>query len=213
MAEKPSCWLVKSEPSCFSIQDLAKSPNQTTSWDGVRNYQARNFMRDSMKLGDRVLFYHSSTDPPAVAGTAVVVRESYPDDTSWDPRDQHYDPKASPDNPIWQMVDIKLDEVFAEPVPIGTLRGVAALKKMELLRTGSRLSVQPVTDREFDVIVELAHAAEPGAGKNGKSGPRPSARSTLKRPAAKKRAAAKTANRAGSTNQAKAKRAPARKKR
>ena len=166
MAQKRSCWLVKSEPDCFSIQHLAACPGQTTRWDGVRNYQARNFMRDQMKLGDRVLFYHSSADPPAVAGTAVVAREAYPDDTAWDPRHHHFDPKASPDNPIWQMVDIRLDEIFRAPVPIGRLRGVPALASMELLRTGSRLSVQPVTAREFETVVALAHESTnaPGAG-------------------------------------------------
>src|SRR5688572_24990386 len=95
-------WLVKSEPNCFSINDLARAPKQTTFWDGVRNYQARNFMRD-MKLGDGVLFYHSSTDPNAIVGTAVVVREAYPDHTALDPTNDHFDPKSSTENPIWQM--------------------------------------------------------------------------------------------------------------
>src|SRR5215471_14772430 len=106
MPSKPSYWLMKSEPESFSIQDLAVCPKQTTCWSGVRNYQARNFMR-AMIRGDRVLFYHSSADPPTVVGTAVVVREAYPDHTAWDKRDDHYDPKASPENPIWQMVDIR----------------------------------------------------------------------------------------------------------
>lgn len=149
-------WLVKTEPEAFSIDDLARSPGQTTCWDGVRNYQARNFMRDQMKLGDGVLVYHSSIDPPAVVGTAIVAREGYPDHTAWDPRDQHYDPKASADNPIWQMVDIRLEQIFAEPLPLETLRGVPALKDMELLRKGSRLSVQPVRKSEFDAILKLA---------------------------------------------------------
>src|SRR6476469_9806048 len=117
MAGTRNYWLVKSEPECFSIRDLAKSPRRTTSWSGVRNYQARNFMRD-MKAGDGVLFYHSSADPPAVAGTAVVSREAYADSTAWDAKDDHFDPKASPDNPIWQMVDIHFERAFAEPVPI-----------------------------------------------------------------------------------------------
>ena len=185
MAEPRSCWLVKSEPDCFSIQDLAASPRQTTYWDGVRNYQARNFMRD-MKQGDRVLFYHSGADPPAVAGTAVVVREAYPDHTAWDPKDDHYDPKASPENPIWQMVVIKLAEIFAEPLPIGTLRGTAALAGMELLRKGSRLSVQPVRPREFETVLRLAHKTAGGAApqKRGASAKRAKAK---KRPAVKRR--------------------------
>jgi predicted RNA-binding protein with PUA-like domain len=157
-------WLVKSEPDCFSIHDLAASPRQTTCWSGVRNYQARNFMRDQMRVGDRVLFYHSSCEPPAVAGTAVVVRAAYPDHTAWDKADDHYDSKASPENPIWQMVDIQLESIFAEPVPIGVLRTSPALKEMELLRTGSRLSVQPVRPREFEAVLALAEAAGPARG-------------------------------------------------
>lgn len=122
----------------------------------MRNYQARNFMRDDMQLGDRVLFYHSSADPPCVAGVATVVRTAYPDHTAWNPRDDHFDPKASAENPIWQMVDIKLERIFPQPVPIGALRGVAALAQMELLRTGSRLSVQPVREGEFAAVLRLA---------------------------------------------------------
>jgi predicted RNA-binding protein with PUA-like domain len=154
-------WLVKSEPDCFSIHDLAKCKQQTTFWSGVRNYQARNFMRDQMKLGDEVLYYHSSANPPAVAGTAVIVREGYPDHTAWNRKDDHFDPKASPDNPIWQMVDIKLQEIFSREVPIDELRKVPALKNMELLKQGSRLSVQPVSEIEYEVIVSLAHQSAP----------------------------------------------------
>jgi predicted RNA-binding protein with PUA-like domain len=152
---KPQYWLVKSEPDCFSIQHLAACPKQTTHWSGVRNYQARNFMK-AMKLGDRVLYYHSSCDPPAVAGTAVVAREAYADHTALDPKDDHYDPKATKANPIWEMVDIRLDTIFPQPVPIGTLRGAKELAGMELLKTGSRLSVQPVREREFEVVLALA---------------------------------------------------------
>lgn len=150
-------WLVKSEPDSFSISDLAASPQQTTCWDGVRNYQARNFMRDGMQRGDRVLFYHSSVDPPSVMGVASVVREAYPDHSAWDEKDHHYDPKSTPDNPIWQMVDLKLEEIFPRPIPLDELRSAAVLKDMELLRRGSRLSVQPVAKAEFDAIVKLAH--------------------------------------------------------
>ena len=163
MARAKKYWLLKTEPDSFSIQDLAKCPKQTTCWDGVRNYQARNFMRDDMKLGDEVLFYHSSANPPAVVGTAVIVRESYADPTAWDPRDHHFDAKASPDNPIWQMVDIKLQEVFTAPLGLEELRRVAGLKKMELLRRGSRLSVQPVTEDEFEMVLSLAHQASAGS--------------------------------------------------
>ena len=150
-------WLMKSEPHAYSIQDLKAEKNKTTHWDGVRNYQARNFMRDQMKNGDLVLFYHSNAKPPAVAGVARVVRESYPDHTSWDPNDKHYDPKSTATTPRWFMVDIKLVEIFAEPIALETLRGMRKLEKMELLRKGSRLSVQPVRKPEFETIVKFAH--------------------------------------------------------
>ena len=112
-------------------------------------------MRDEMKLGDRVLIYHSSTAEPAVVGTATVVRESYPDDTAWNKKDHHFDAASTPENPRWFMVDIRLEQIFQQPLPLAKLRGVAALKNMELLRKGSRLSVQPVRKSEFDAIVKL----------------------------------------------------------
>lgn len=152
-------WLLKAEPTSFSIADLAASPDQTTCWDGVRNYQARNFLRDDVRVGDRVLVYHSNGNPPGVAGTATVVRAAYADHTAWDKRDPHFDPKASPENPIWQMVDIRLEEIFSELLPLDRLREVPALRDMELLRRGSRLSVQPVKKREFDTILRLAKPA------------------------------------------------------
>ncbi|MCE9603606.1 MAG: EVE domain-containing protein [Planctomycetia bacterium] len=154
-------WLLKSEPDCFSIQHLAAAKNQTTYWSGVRNYQARNFMRDDMRPGDQVLFYHSSADPPAVAGTATIVKPGYPDHTAQDSADDHYDPKHTALNPIWYMVDIKLDEIFPRVLPLEELRGVAALAQMELLKRGSRLSVQPVSKAEYDAIVQLAHRKGP----------------------------------------------------
>ena len=152
-------WLLKTEPESFSIQHLAKAPKQTTCWDGVRNYQARNFLRDDMKLGDRVFLYHSSTDEPAIVGSATIVRESYPDHTAWDKKDHHYDPGSTPEKPRWFMVDIRLDQIFKQPLPLQQLRGLAALKNMELLRKGSRLSVQPVRQSEFDAVLKLAGAA------------------------------------------------------
>ncbi|HEV3004711.1 MAG TPA: EVE domain-containing protein [Pirellulales bacterium] len=160
MGRAKKYWLLKSEPASFSIDDLAACPRQTTCWDGVRNYQARNFLRDEVRLDDGVLFYHSSTDPPAVVGTAKVVREAYPDHTAWQPHDHHFDPKASPENPIWQMVDIELVEIFASPLSLEALREAPELKKMELLRRGSRLSVQPVTPAEFACILKLAKAKQ-----------------------------------------------------
>jgi hypothetical protein len=148
-------WLVKSEPDVFSIDDLARAPRRTTSWEGVRNFQARNFLR-AMRLGDRVLFYHSNAAPPAVAGIVEVVREAYPDPMAWDPRSDYHDPRATPDNPLWSMVDVRLVEIFPRTVPLEELRGVKALAGMELLRRGSRLSVQPVTAAEFRTIEKLA---------------------------------------------------------
>jgi predicted RNA-binding protein with PUA-like domain len=156
MSAKQQYWLVKTEPDSFSIDDLAAAPKQTTCWSGVRNYQARNFMRDQMKLGDRVLFYHSSTDPTAIVGVAEVVREGYPDNTAWDESDSHYDATSPEDNPRWYMVDLKLVRKFATPLELSDLRSVAALKNMELLRKGSRLSVQPVTKAEYDAVIKLA---------------------------------------------------------
>ena len=150
-------WLMKSEPTSFSIQDLQKVRGQTTSWDGVRNFQARNFMR-AMKQGDQVLFYHSSADPPAVMGIAEVVKEAYPDHTAFDPKDRHYDPKSKPDKPLWDMVDIQLVRVFRQPIPLGRLREERGLKRMELLRRGSRLSVQPVRPDEWKIVLRLAEA-------------------------------------------------------
>ena len=148
-------WLMKSEPSAFSIQDLNKIGNRTTCWDGVRNFQARNFMR-AMRQGDQVLFYHSNADPPAVVGIARVVREAYPDDTAFDPKDRHYDPKSRPEKPLWDMVDIKLVRVFDRPIPLDRLREEPGLKKMELLRRGSRLSVQPVRPEEWRIVLKIA---------------------------------------------------------
>mgnify|MGYP001409765039 CR=1 FL=1 len=149
-------WLMKTEPSAYSIDDLETEPNKTTCWDGVRNYQARNFMRDDMRINDRVLVYHSNADPPAVVGVADIVRESYPDHTAWDESDKHFDPKSTATNPRWFMVDIRHVETFGTSIGLNQLREVAALKEMELLRKGSRLSVQPVRKKEFDAIVKLA---------------------------------------------------------
>lgn len=148
-------WLMKSEPTVFSIDDLVKSRQQTTHWDGVRNYRARNFMRDEMRVGDEVLFYHSNVDP-SVVGTAVVVKAGYPDHTAWDPRSKYYDPRSTPENPSWYMVDIRLREKFESPIPLAELRAVPELADMLLLKRGMRLSVQPVRPDEYRVIVRLA---------------------------------------------------------
>ena len=150
-------WLMKSEPSAFSIQDLQKVRGRTTCWDGVRNFQARNFMR-AMQKGDRVLFYHSNADPPSVVGVAEVVKEAYPDSSAFDPKDIHYDPKSTPAKPLWDMVDIKLVRIFRSPIPLDRLRQEAGLRRMELLRKGSRLSVQPVRPEEWTIVLTLAGA-------------------------------------------------------
>jgi predicted RNA-binding protein with PUA-like domain len=150
-------WLMKSEPSAFSIQDLLKVRGRTTCWDGVRNFQARNFMR-AMKKGDLVLFYHSNADPPAVVGIAEVVTEAYPDDSAFDPKDIHYDSRSTPEKPLWDMVDVRLVRIFRAPVPLDRLRKERTLKQMELLRKGSRLSVQPVRPEEWKLVLKLAES-------------------------------------------------------
>jgi predicted RNA-binding protein with PUA-like domain len=148
-------WLMKSEPTAFSIQDLQKAPRRTTCWDGVRNYQARNFMR-AMHVGDGVLFYHSNADPPAIVGIAEVVREAYPDHTAFDRQDVHFDSKSTPEKPLWDMVDVRLVRVFSRPISLEQLRRDTHLKHMELLRKGSRLSVQPVRPEEWMRILSIA---------------------------------------------------------
>lgn len=148
-------WLVKSEPDVFSWNDLKKCKNQTTYWDGVRNYQARNFLRDEMKKGDLVLFYHSNADPLVVMGICEVVKEGYPDHTQFDPDNAHYDPKADPKSPTWYMVDVKLKKEFKNPVTLDEIKLNPKLKNMKLIQRGNRLSVMPVTKEEFDEIVKM----------------------------------------------------------
>jgi predicted RNA-binding protein with PUA-like domain len=148
-----SYWLMKSEPGAYSIDDLER--DGTTHWDGVRNYQARNLMRDDMKEGDRVLFYHSNANPPGVAGIARVVREGYPDPTARDPKSHYFDEKASDDDPRWYMVDIAFEEKFGEVVPLATLKETAGLEEMVVTKR-SRLSVQPVRKEEFEIVRKLA---------------------------------------------------------
>ena len=158
MARKRNYWLVKTEPSSYSISDLAAEANQTTFWHGVRNYQARNYMRDEMRKDDGVLIYHSNAKPPAVVGVGRIVKEAYPDDSAWDPESSYFDEASTPEEPRWFMVDIQLVEIFPEPLPLESLKRQAKLKGMELLRKGSRLSVQPVSRAHFDWIVKMAHA-------------------------------------------------------
>jgi len=146
-------WLVKSEPETFSFDDLLAAPGRTTHWDGVRNFAARNHLR-AMKKGDRVLFYHSSAKPTAVVGVAEVAREAYPDSSALDKKDPHFDPKSKPDDPTWFMVDIRAVEAFKRPVSLDEIKKVKELSKMALIRLG-RLSVQPVTPEEFDVVTKM----------------------------------------------------------
>ena len=148
-------WLVKSEPSAFSIDDLAKSKNKTTYWDGVRNYQARNFMRDEMKKGDYVLFYHSNAEPNAVVGVCQVVREGYPDFTAFDPEDKHFDPKSKQETPTWIMVDIKLVKKFKNPATLTDIKANPKLQELRLVQRGNRLSVMPVSKNEFNEILKM----------------------------------------------------------
>jgi predicted RNA-binding protein with PUA-like domain len=148
-------WLFKSEPGEFSWVDLKNSKNQTTFWDGVRNYQARNFLRDEIKQGDGVLFYQSSTDPLAVVGYCEVVKESYADHTQFDSSNDHFDPKANPKNPTWFMVDIKLAKEFKNPVTLDSIKANPKFKSMKLIQRGQRLSIQPVTKDEWDEILKM----------------------------------------------------------
>jgi predicted RNA-binding protein with PUA-like domain len=148
-------WLMKTEPGCFGLHDLKARPKRTAPWDGVRNYQARNFLRDDMKKGDRAFFYHSSCAEPGIAGIVKIVRPGYPDRTAWDPDGEHFDPKSSPDNPIWYMVDVQLEREFRHPAALAALRQNPGLRDMLLLQRGSRLSVLPVTKQHWDAVLNM----------------------------------------------------------
>jgi len=152
-------WLVKSEPDVFSFDDLAAAPKKTTYWDGVRNFTARNNLK-AMKKGDRVFFYHSNASPSAVAGIAEVTKEAYPDPTALDPKHDHFDPKSKPDDPTWFMVDIKAVEKLNRPVGLDEIKQTKALADMALVRLG-RLSVSPVTEKEWQTILEMANKPGP----------------------------------------------------
>lgn len=145
-------WLMKSEPGVYSIDNLQKEGK--TCWDGIRNYQARNFMRDDMCVGDRVLFYHSNADEVGVAGIAEVCATAYPDFTSWDPRSRYFDPKSTEQEPRWFMVDVAFVEKFAQVVSLARIREVPELQEMLLLKR-SRLSIQPVSSEEFEMILSM----------------------------------------------------------
>lgn len=153
MGSGPQYWLMKSEPTVFSIGDLKAS--KTTYWSGVRNYQARNFMRDQMKVGDGVFFYHSNVEPVGIAGQAEVIKQGYPDFTAWDPKDKYYDIKSISSKPVWYMVDIRFVARCRAVIPLGLLKETPALKKMGVVQQGSRLSIQPVTAKEWQVILKF----------------------------------------------------------
>jgi predicted RNA-binding protein with PUA-like domain len=148
-------WLMKSEPDTFGIQDLCKKLNQTEHWDGVRNYQARNMMRDDMKIGDQAFFYHSNCEEPGIVGIMEVVREAYPDFSAFDPADKHFDTKSSPDKPRWFMVDVKYKKMLSRTISLKELKLKPELADWALIRPGNRLSIMPVTHKQWQFILSL----------------------------------------------------------
>lgn len=148
-------WLFKSEPNCFSYDDLLTRPNQTEPWDGVRNYQARNFMRDEMQVGDKGIFYHSNCKPPHAAGTVEIVRAGYPDHTAWDPDSDHPDAKSTPEHPRWYMVDVQAGEKFKHPISLAEMKQYTGLCDIKLLARGNRLSVMPISREHFFFLCDL----------------------------------------------------------
>jgi predicted RNA-binding protein with PUA-like domain len=148
-------WLMKSEPSELGIDDLRTRPRRTAAWDGVRNYQARNYMRDGMKKGDQVFFYHSNCDEPGIVGIAQVVREAYPDHTAFDPKSIYFDRKSKPDNPAWVMVDVKFVRKLKRVIGLQELKAEPRLDGFPLVRRGNRLSVLPVTEQQWDIILDM----------------------------------------------------------
>ena len=149
-------WLMKTEPTTYSIEDLENESNQTTCWEGVRNYQARNLLRDDIQEGDRVLFYHSACKEPAVVGTAVVSRPGYPDSHAFDKRSKYYDAKSDPENPRWYMVDVTFKQKFKRTISLEELKAIPFLQEMKLLQKGNRLSVMPIDKTHWDFIIELS---------------------------------------------------------
>lgn len=148
-------WLMKSEPNAFGIDDLERRPGQTEPWDGVRNYQARNLMRDGMKLGDRVFFYHSNCEVPGIVGIAEIAREAYPDPTAFDPDHPHYDPRSRPDQPAWLMVDVRFVRKLRRTIALGELKDRPELDGFALTRRGNRLSILPVDAAWWEFILAL----------------------------------------------------------
>jgi predicted RNA-binding protein with PUA-like domain len=147
---------MKSEPDVFSIEDLKKAKNQTAMWEGVRNYEARNFMRDKMKIGDGVLFYHSNATPPGIVGTAIIASEPYPDPTQFNPQSHYFDPKSTQQNPRWILVDVQYESTFDGVIERGELLTNPILSEMMLFKR-NRLSITPITEQEWELILDLAH--------------------------------------------------------
>lgn len=154
-------WLMKSEPEVYSIEDLRNEKNQTTMWEGVRNYQARNFLRDQMAIGDEVLFYHSNCKPPAIVGLAKIASNAYPDPTQFDPQSPYFDEKSDRENPRWLVVDVRFKAMLTNPVTLPEIKEDRLLKDMKVAQRGMRLSVQPVDPAHFKRVVELSrHSSE-----------------------------------------------------
>jgi predicted RNA-binding protein with PUA-like domain len=147
-------WLMKSEPNAYSIDDLQK--DKKTHWDGVRNYQARNFMRDEMEMGDKVFFYHSNAEPPGITGIAEVCSKPYPDKTQFDQKSKYYDPKATKEQPRWYLVDIQFKKKLKNMIPLPLIKEQKTLKDMKLIQKGQRLSIQPITKKEWEYITKLS---------------------------------------------------------
>ena len=148
-------WLMKSEPDAFSIDDLADRPDQTEPWDGVRNYQARNMLRDEMQVGDEVLFYHSNCKEPGVVGIARIVRAGYPDDTALNPDSKYHDPKSTLEKPIWYRVDVALVRKLSRTIGLSEMKNRPELSELALVRRGNRLSVMPVSPKDYAFILDL----------------------------------------------------------
>jgi predicted RNA-binding protein with PUA-like domain len=151
-------WLMKNEPEDYSIEDLEHEGK--TLWDGCRNYQVRNMIRDEMQIGDLAIFYHSNAKPSGPAGVMEICSETYADPTQWDPEDKHYDPKSPKENPRWYVRDVKFVEKFKRVVPIKELRETEGLKNLKILARGNRLSVTPITEDEYEILVKLGRLGD-----------------------------------------------------
>jgi len=184
MPQEKRYWLLKCEPAAYTIDDLER--DGSTTWEGVRNYQARNSMRDDMKVGDGVLFYASNAEPSGVAGVAEISREAYPDPFAFQKGHHYFDPDSDPANPTWYMVEIRFVEKFPGVIPLAALKATPGLEKMVVTQKGSRLSVQPVTPKEFEIVLALGRSGEAAA-------PPPPAKKTPAKKAAAKKAAKKKA--------------------